>query len=472
MKSLFSKIFIWFWLAMTLVIAAFVISVVGTSPNPPPPDPETLIARMLDAVGQASLEMLSRNGPSGVRTFIQRFSSPDETSLSIFSTEYAELSPAQAPVDVRGLIEKAQNDDALHRLEDGQTFFYAKRIRSDEGTLVVVFQAPQFQGLLKAAGNPRALGLRILAVVLAGGLVCYWLARSITAPLRRLNAATNQLAKGDLSVRVGPELVRRRDELAELARAFDRMAGEIDTLVTAQGRLLQDVSHELRSPLARLNVSLALARQKTPADATDALDRIEREAERLNRLIGRLLTLARFKSRPEEPREQVDLESLIHAIAQDAQFEASNRRVSVRIIKSEAFSVLGHFDLLYAALENVVRNAIRYTDQGTSAEISLESIKGEQGPQVRIRVRDHGPGVPESELSNILQPFYSVDKGRACHNEGTGLGLSIVDRVVQQLGGSISLSNAASGGLVFDICLPHSRNSISVETDKKTTYRT
>jgi len=134
------------------------------------------------------------------------------------------------------------------------------------------------------------------------------------------------------------------------------MAGEIDTLVTAQRRLLQDVSHELRSPLARLHVALELARQKTPADAMDALDRIDREAERLNRLIGRLLMLARFESRPEEPRKPVDVESLIEAIVQDAQFEAGSRHVSVSIVKSESCTVLGHFDLLYAALARIIHD--------------------------------------------------------------------------------------------------------------------
>ena len=458
MKSLFIRIFLWFWLAMTLVIAAFVISVLGTARNPPPPNPETLVSHMLDTVGQASLEALRRDGPAGVREFVQRVSSPDEIRLSVFHAEYPALSPDRVPEHVRGLIDKAQKDTALHRLEAGQSLVYAKQVSSPAGTLVAVFEAPQFQGLLTAAGDPRALGLRIVAVVLVAGLVCFWLARSITAPLRRLGAATSQFAKGHLSVRVGPELVRRGDELAELARGFDRMADEIDTLVTSQRRLLRDVSHELRSPLARLNVALALARQKS---APDALDRIECEAERLGRLIGRLLTLARCDARPDQLRKEVDAEALIETIVQDAQFEADSRRVSVQVDKAQACSVLGHPDLLYAALENVVRNAVRYTHEGTSVEISLEWSEGERGPEVRIRVRDHGPGVPEDELNNILQPFYSVAGGHSSHQGGTGLGLSIVDRAVQQLGGRISLCNAAEGGLIFDIYLPRVTNPSS-----------
>jgi signal transduction histidine kinase len=197
---------------------------------------------------------------------------------------------------------------------------------------------------------------------------------------------------------------------------------------------------------------------QSPTAATDALDRIERQSGRLGRLIGRLLTLARFDSRPEEIRKEVDVEAVIETIVQDAQFEAENRHVSVHFHKLQACSVLGHRDLLYSALENVVRNAVRYTNGQTCVDISLELPEGERGPEVRIRVRDHGPGVPESELSNILQPFYSVERGRARHMRGTGLGLSIVDRAVQQLGGRISLSNAADGGLIFDIYLPRVGN--------------
>ena len=454
MKSLFIRIFFWFWLAMTLVVAAFAVSVIVTRRRLPPPNPEELVALNLETIGQTSLETLYRDGPSGIRRFVQRVSSPDRTRFSVFSAEHPELSVDRAPDRVRGLVNDAQDDDVLHRLEYGDTFLYAKRVRSDEGTLVVVLEAPQFEGLLRAAGDPRALGLRIVAVVMVGGLVCYWLARSITAPLRRLSAATSQLARGDLSARVGPELVRRGDELAELGAAFDRMADEIETLVTAQQRLLQDVSHELRSPLARLNVALALAARKLPAAATDSLDRIEREGERLNRLIGQLLTLARFDSKSDELPKEINLEAMIETIVQDAQFEAGSRRVSVEVVKSQTCVVLGHFDLLYAALENVVRNAIRYTDEGTSVEISLESPEAELGREVRIRVRDHGPGVPESELSNVLQPFYSIDGGQVRGDKGIGVGLSIVDRVVQRLGGRVSLSNAADRGLIFDIHVP------------------
>ena len=212
-----------------------------------------------DVVGDAV-----RDGPSEVRRVCRAGLSPDETCFFVFSTEHPELSVDRAAAHVRSLIDKAQDDDVLHRAEYGDSFLYAKRVCSDEGQLVVALEAPQFEDLLSAAGDPRALGLRIVAVVLVGGLVCYWLARSITAPLRRLSAATSQLAQGDLSVRVGPDLVRRGDELAELGLAFNRMAGKIETLVAAQQQLLQDVSHELRSPLARLNVALALARRKAP----------------------------------------------------------------------------------------------------------------------------------------------------------------------------------------------------------------
>lgn len=461
MNSLFMKIFLWFWLAMSLVVAAFVVSVVGTSPAPAPPDPDRLVSRALDTVGHAALEMLSCDGPSKVHEFIERVSSTDEIRFSVFSKKHPELSEDSAPVHVRDLISDARADDELHHLKDKHGFACAKTIRSEQGDAVVVlFQAPHFRTFLEAAAeDPRAIALRIAAVILAGGVVCYWLARSLTAPLRRLSSVAGQLAKGNLSVRVGPELVKCGGELGELAENFDRMAGKIEAFVSAQQRLLRDVSHELRSPLARLIVALALARQKPSADAADALDRIEREAERLNNLIGQLLALARLDSNLEEPGKEVRLDALLETIVDDARFEAASRGSSVRLVKSDPSVVMAHPGLLFCALENVIRNAVRYTDEGTTVEISLESSGGGRHSEVGIRIRDHGPGVPECELASILQPFYTVNGNRTTRSDGTGLGLSIADRAIEQLGGTLSLSNAPDGGLVVEIRLPSTGES-------------
>jgi len=281
----------------------------------------------------------------------------------------------------------------LHSHKTPRQLLYAKRVQSGSHSIVAVLAAPWFRPFLEAAGDPRVLWLRLAAVLLVAAVLCYLLVRSITAPLRQLSEAAGQFAKGNLSVRVGPALARRADELGELARDFDRMASQIERLVDSQRRLLEDVSQELRSPLARLNVALGLARQKAPAELTDSLERIEREANRLNRLIGRLPTMARFDAKADQMRQLVKLDALLETLVQDAAFEAESRGVTVRIVRSQPCTVLGHFDLLYAALEEIVRNAIRYTAPGTAVEITLDRAPGYESDQVRVRVRDHGPGV-------------------------------------------------------------------------------
>src|SRR5581483_6608750 len=259
-------------------------------------------------------------------------------------------------------------------------------------------------------------GMGLFIAILSSGLVCYLLARYLTSPIGRLRSATQKLASGDLSARAGTLPFRRRDELAELMRDFDAMASRIESLVNAQSRLLNDVSHELRSPLARLSVALGLARQRTGPQAESALDRIEREADRLNELIGRLLTIARLESGEEiAPKAAVSLGELVHEIATDADFEAQGRNCRVNYVVDDDCVVMGVRSLLYSAVENVVRNATRYSGEGTEVEIILE--KDRSSHYAILRVLDSGPGVPEDSLEKLFRPFYRLDDAR---NRQTG----------------------------------------------------
>ena len=214
----------------------------------------------------------------------------------------------------------------------------------------------------RLAAQPAELALRLLVVVITGGVVCYGLARYLTSPVSKLQKATQQLAGGDLSARVGPALEKRGDEFADLGRDFDLMAERIEWLINSQHRLLSDISHELRSPLARLNVALELARQRAGSEAAPSLDRIEREAERMNELIGQLLGLARLDKDAEVgQQERVSLTNLLSEVTADADFEAGSSKRRVRIIESEDCIVTGSTKLLRSAIENIVRNGLRYT---------------------------------------------------------------------------------------------------------------
>jgi two-component system sensor histidine kinase CpxA len=291
--------------------------------------------------------------------------------------------------------------------------------------------------------------------VVSSGLVCFILARFLTSPIVRLRAATQRLAAGDLTARAGVSSSRSRDEMAELVRDFDRMAERLESLVNAQSRLLKDISHELRSPLARLNVALELARQRTGPEAESALERIERESTRLNELVGRLLTIARLESGSDSLRKApVALEELVREIAKDAAFEAQARRCRVDCVIADDCVVIGDASLLHSAIENVVRNATRYTEEGSAVQVQLEQGQRAKGPEAVIRVTDSGPGVPEEALTKLFLPFYRIDDARGRATGGVGLGLAITERAVLLHGGSVRAVNRPQGGLMVEIRLP------------------
>ena len=295
----------------------------------------------------------------------------------------------------------------------------------------------------------------LVVALLAAGLTWYAFFRYITVPLRRLRKVTQQLACGNLSSRVGEGLVSRTDEVADLGRDVDRMAERIEKLVGAHQRLIRDVSHELRSPLARLNVALELARQSTGPTHSAPFDRIERESDRLNELIGQLLMLTQLESESGSfQREIFDITAVITDIAQDADFEAKNNGRRVVVTTSEPLLLSGNKELLRQAVENLVRNAVRYTAPETSVEISLGKKESCGHSWAHIEVKDHGPGVPESELNDIFRPFYRVNVARERQSGGTGVGLAISDRAVRLHGGSIRAFNASGSGLTMELELP------------------
>ena len=309
--------------------------------------------------------------------------------------------------------------------------------------------------------------VRWIGIFIAANALAYGLARYLTLPTARLRRATQQFASGDLSTRVGAQMGNRRDELADLGRDFDLMASRIQSLVASERRLLGDISHELRSPLARMQVALDLADQSADEETRGYLARIGREGARLNELIGQLLALTRLETTgASAPRASVNLAELIAEVVGDADFEARAQNRTVRIVASEECFVSGYAELLRSAIENVIRNVTRYTREKTEIEVLLQLEKaaptGSRSTPAAaqtaiIRVRDYGPGVPDESLSKLFDPFYRVAEARDRQSGGVGLGLSIAQRAVRFHGGMIAATNAEDGGLLVEIRLPLER---------------
>ena len=297
-------------------------------------------------------------------------------------------------------------------------------------------------------GGPRLPLLPMLAGLLASLLCAAGLAWYIAKPIRHLRQAFDAAAKGDLEIRVSPSMGGRRDELADLGHDFDRMTEHLQVLMAGQKRLLHDVSHEMRSPLARLQAAIGLARQQ-PMRMADSLQRIEREGERMNLLVGELLTLSRLEAGVTGALENVDMGELLAGIVEDARFEGAAQQIDIVYAPGEMAEIRANPELLHRAVENVVRNALRFSAAGGAIYIAAGRVDGEH---FKISIGDDGPGVPDSQLENIFKPFFRGDAQNTAG--GYGLGLAIAQRVIAAVNGKIQAKNKGSGGLLVEIDLP------------------
>ncbi|MBL8506403.1 MAG: HAMP domain-containing protein, partial [Methylobacillus glycogenes] len=273
----------------------------------------------------------------------------------------------------------------------------------------------------------------------------------LSRPIKLLRKASRKLAEGHLDTRVSPELSNRNDELTELGQDFDYMATRLQTLLDAQRLLLHDVSHELRSPVARMRLAVGLAQQQ-PDKLDSALARIERETERLDELLGQMLTLSRLESGiSSQGNDKINLNDLLAGIVQDANFEAQAVGSSISFQAGQETLLTGHDELLRRAFENIIRNALKYNNEGQTVEVSIQRSDAQE---VVVEVRDHGPGLPENELGKVFQPFYRVADASKPVNMGYGLGLAIAKRAIEHHQGNIILSNCEDGGLCVRCVFP------------------
>ncbi len=453
-RSLFFKIFVSFWLTMALTIGVLTLMArISNSESFPERASRGPVREGLTLFSEAMVQVYEREGLRALEEFVHRSVKESGPEIYLFDGDGKPITQESTDsVTVANVVRDLQE----HPQDQPPRSFslFTSVARTSWGRLVVSRSGKHYIFVARfntPGGPPPFLTYpRIAVSILIAGLVCYMLGLYLTSPLKKLQSTVKAFAEGNLDVRVSPELAKRRDELADLGHEFDQMAERIAGLISSQKRLLADISHELRSPLARLAVALELARKNSDGRAIMALDRIEQEAERVNKLVGQLLAITRLESGAERvPPEMVVLEELVQQVIDDADFEAKPRHKRVRAIELEQCRVRGSSELLRSAVENVIRNAIRYTAPGTDVEVWLRW----RLDTAVLSVRDHGPGVPESELEHIFEPFYRVSEARERASGGVGLGLSIAERTVKLHGGSIRAENVP-GGLQITIELP------------------
>jgi len=471
MRSLFLRIFLSFWAAQALFLVLAILATIAMRPA------RHGIESQGPQILAEAVNAYQSGGERGAHDYLEELLHTQHVRAFVFDPSGHELSGRQAPP----WIEDTRQGVPLHGGAPHGGFPHHRGWIDSLLPDRILRQALTLDGkrytlVLELPPGPRVFfgpheipGLGITIAVISSGLICYLLAWSMTSPVTRLRKAAQSLAAGDLSARTGAPVRGRHDEMTELMRDFDRMAERIEVLVDSQSRLLKDVSHELRSPLARLSVALGLARQRAASEVDpevapeleSSLNRIELEADRLNQLIQRLLTISRLESGTDGLRRtKSSLRELVEQVARDAEYETPGRRclVTSRADAADEFLVEADPALLRSAVENVVRNATRYTAEGTTVEVRLERQQSANGEEeIIVRVLDSGPGVPDEALQKILEPFYRLDDARNRQTGGAGLGLSIADRAIRLHGGQLRASNRKEGGLQVEIRIPAGR---------------
>jgi two-component system sensor histidine kinase CpxA len=446
--SLFLKIFLWFWATVILtgiaLVATFVLQ------------PGRMSSRWHDSLttevnysGTVAVEEAELHGTHAASLYMKQMGNRTHTHACLFDVGGNAVAGDDCEIFAGNV--------SLVRSTRKESVF----VKNGLGRIAVPLRNSSGRGYIYAAevptGAPATSGTAIVArvcmVLLVSFCVCYLLARYLTGPILRLREASQLLAAGNLSIRASEDMERRSDELGFLVRDFNAMASRIEELISRQRQLIYDISHELRSPLARLNVALDLARERKGNDS--AFDHMEQDIERMSEMIGRMLTVAKLDtSSVQVEMTLINLGEVVSQIVRSAEFELRERENAMQLTMHGQCFVRGNAELLHSAIENVIRNAARYTTSDASVDIRLERVETADESLVLLSVRDYGVGVPESEIPNIFRPFYRVENDRDRQSGGAGLGLAIADRVIGIHHGTIRAQNVSPHGLRVDICLP------------------
>jgi signal transduction histidine kinase len=444
-RRLFWKIFLPFWVAQALLLGALYLRLHVRLHSERPwwtqPSRQAMPQLGLDAARE-----YERGGQPALDVFLHSISIPHRASYWLLNADSRELGSGPAPSGLEAHATEALASGGSLRIDD-------------DSVTVESIATPKSRYLFVAEFVPPPLSERVPGDILwtlklgtiVSAFLCLIIAHYLSKPIERLRNATNELARGNLDIRVSRYIGNRRDEIAELVRDFDSMADELRNLIQSERNLLSGVSHELRSPIARIRLALTLARGADAKERREMLDRIEQDTIQLDSMLEKILTVARLEGGQHKPKfENVSLRDIVEDILYDARFEATALDVDIRFTGSPEVNLSGDPDLLRSAIENIVRNAIFYSGKGGQIEVNLRRDNG----TALLSVRDNGPGVPEESLPLLFKPFYRVDNSRVVSTGGMGLGLAIVRNAVVAHGGTVTAQNVFPHGLQIEISLP------------------
>jgi two-component system, OmpR family, sensor histidine kinase CpxA len=438
---MFLRNFLSFWTA-TVLISVITVALMSKAYPSPGAQTRPLALSQLRACAEARIRGLERSGPPPALKEIA--DGPCEIVYVVEKSNPARF-PVALPADIRSLVNGVTDRVPVNLRFDLRQVMAAFAVSVNDADVVAVAILPG-----QEHGPPPILRWHLLVAAVVSTFTCLALTRHFVNPIRKLQSTTDSFGRGNLDARPDASLLKRRDELGDLSRTIAEMSARISTLMAFHKNFLVQVSHELGSPLTRLKIALALARRKADPALLPELDRIQRESTELNSMIQQLLKLARLENDLEkEDEETYSLNLLMEKVCADAQFVAEEMGKDVHCVSPQEIALRGHRELLKSALDNVLRNAIRFTPEGSCVEVDV--FRGLNGYCV-IRVTDDGAGVPDDKLEAIFEPFVQVSSSTA--RGGAGLGLAIAKQGVVANGGTIRALNPVQGGLLIEIKLP------------------
>lgn len=432
-------------LYIAAALIAFVVLGVGSVAFVASVQLESYSATRQSPLGREAAAVLAAEGEAGLRRWLQSAAVPPDVTIFVLDQQSHDILDREIPAEYLNFLRNSVVGPPESPAANYRPARLAPQLVGPDGAVYAFLPLPNQIRLWGSTAT--TLGLAIAALLVIGS-VAWLIARTIGRPIAQLQSTVRELAQGRVEARVPAALSGRRDELGALAADFNSMAQQLQELLAGRQQLMAELSHELRSPLARLQAAIALAAQRPEANPAE-LRRMEQEIRRMDRVIGDLLRFSRLSAASAISRRLVRMEDLIGELVRDEEIEARARRCELQVRAAKGLLVVGDPDLLRSGLENILRNAIRYGPPGSRVE--LDAVRA--GNQILVAVADRGPGVPAEYLDRIFEPYFRVP-GTAANGEGTGLGLAIAHRVCEVHGGTVRATPRDGGGLVMELRLP------------------